>query len=335
MRRLVIDGPRRLRVEEAPAPAPGPGELLVEVHAVGICGSDVHGYVGANDRRRPGVVMGHEASGVVAALGEGVDGIAVGAPVAINPAVTCGVCEHCRTPGMDQLCPERRLYGCVVELPGAFADAVAVRAENAVALAGPAPLEWGALVEPFAVGDRGAELAGPAPGGVLVVGGGPIGLGAALSARRRGAERLVLSEPDPHRRGIAEALGLETHDPGSGASLEGFGAAIECVAAPATLATAVAAVRPAGQVVVVGLGAPEIPLPVERLVVGERVVRGSFNYTRESFADVARWVMSGEVDLAPVIESRVAIDGLPDAFAEYADGRRRDMKTLYRGPAAA
>lgn len=334
MRQLVFDGPGRLRVQDAPRPVPRPGEVRVEVHSVGICGSDIHGYVGANDRRAPGMVMGHEVSGIVESLGDGVGGLAEGTPVAVNPAVTCGKCEFCRGSNQDQLCPERRLYGCVLELPGAFADSIVVRVENVVPLEGPAPLEWGALVEPFAVGDHGAELVGPPPPhGVLVVGGGPIGLGAALAARRRGAEPVVVSEPLAHRRAVAEALGLSTSDPTRDDRLEGFGAAIECVAAPVTLRSAIEAVRPGGSVVVVGLGEPVIPLPIVPVVARERVVRGAFNYTRASFAAVARWVMSGEEDLSPVLESRVSLDELPGAFEGYANGSRRDVKTLYRGPA--
>ncbi len=328
MRQLKFDGPYELRVEEAePAPL-APGEARVRLHAVGVCGSDVHGYTGTSDRRVPGMVMGHEAAGTVAELGPEVAGLQVGDPVALNPAVTCGECAFC-TSGRDNLCEERRLYGCVLALPGAFADSIAVRAENLVVLEGPAPLEWGALVEPFAVGDHGARLLGPAPGAVVVVGGGPIGLGAALAARRHGAERVVVSEPMAHRRAIAEELGLETTDPTAGRAPGGFAAAIECVAAPATLRAALGAIVPGGTVVLVGLGAPEIPLPVGSVVVGEKSLRGSFNYTRESFADVARWVMSGEVDLSPVIESRVALEGLVEVFAEYGDGSRLDMKTLF------
>jgi len=343
MRRLVFDGPHRLHVEEAAVPQPGADEVRIRVHSTGICGSDVHGYVGANDRRVPGMVMGHETCGYVDAVGADVDGIAIGDPVAVNPAVTCGECRYCRTPGTDQLCVQRRLYGCVLALPGAFADAVVVRARNVVALVGPAPIEWGVLAEPFAVGDHGAELLDElASGGVLVLGGGPIGIGAALAARRRGIDPVVVSEPVTHRREIATRLGLQTHDPGADAGsgageteLSGFAGALECVAAPITLRTAVHAVRPAGRIVIVGMGALEIPLPVIPLVAGERVIRGSFNYTRESFQRVARWVMSGELDLSPVIESRVTLDQLPEAFASLADGSRPDLKTVYSGPGAA
>jgi 2-desacetyl-2-hydroxyethyl bacteriochlorophyllide A dehydrogenase len=305
--------------------------VRVATHAVGICGSDVHGYVGANDRRVPDMVMGHEASGVIIEHGPGVEAPEVGTLVAINPAVTCGECEFCLTPGRDNFCRFRRLYGCVRELPGAFAESIVVRVENVVALDGPAPPEWGALVEPLAVGDHGAALVTGTPAaGVLVIGAGPIGLGAALSAQRRGAGRVVVSEPQPHRRAVAEALGLQTHDPlAEGAPLERFGAVIECVAAPATLRAALDLVEPGGEIIMVGLGELELPLPMTPLVVGERAIRGSFNYTRESFADVARWVMSQEVDLGPIIESRVDLDGVVDAFAEYAAGTRVATKTLF------
>jgi threonine dehydrogenase-like Zn-dependent dehydrogenase len=329
VRRLVFHGPHALSVEDA-APAPlGPGEVRVAPAAVGICGSDVHGYVGANQRRVPGMVMGHEAAGTVVEVGPGVEGLAVGDRVAINPAVTCGECDFCRS-GLDHRCEHRRLIGCVLELPGAFAESVVVPAANAVPFPGTAPLEWGALVEPFAVGDHGVgRLEGPLPHGVLVLGGGPIGLGAALGARRRGIERVVVSEPVAHRRAIAEALGLATYDPTSDPEPEPFSAAAECVALPATLEAALALTRPGGEVAFVGLGEPVLPLPVERLVVGERALKGSFNYSREDFADTARWVASGEVDLAPVIEARVDLDGLVTAFRAYADGTTAAMKTLY------
>lgn len=330
MRRLIFHGPHRLAVEESEQPIPGSGEVRVGVRAVGICGSDVHGYVGANDRRVPGMVMGHEAVGIVTRVGRGVVNPPVGTPVAINPAITCGICQYCQAGGQDNLCRDRRLYGCVLELPGAFAESIVVRAANVVSLEGPAPLEWGALVEPFAVGDHGVALASRLDDGVLVVGGGPIGLGAALAARRRGAMRVTVSEPQAHRRGVAEALGLETFDPSARShDDEPYGAVIECVAAPETLHAALEMTAPAGEVILVGMGRPELPLPVGPLVVAERTIRGSFNYTRESFADVARWVMSRSVDLAPVIASRVDLDGLIEAFAGYAAGTRTQVKTVF------
>jgi threonine dehydrogenase-like Zn-dependent dehydrogenase len=330
VRALLFDGPGRLRVDERDERPLAPTEVRIRTHAVGICGSDVHGFTGANGRRVPGMIMGHEAAGVVAEVGEDVHGLTVGQGVAVNPAVTCGRCEFCLS-GQDHRCPERRLYGCVLDLPGAFADTFVVEALNAVPFDGPAPLEWGALVEPFAVGDHGVGLLeGDLGHGVLVIGGGPIGLGAALSARRRGIARVVLSEPVAHRREIAEALGIETFDPAAGAEPEPFDAAVECVAIPATVEAALRMTRPGGQVAFVGLGETTLPFPVELLVVGERVVRGSFNYSRADFAAVAAWVASGAVDLRPVVEARVDLEGLAHAFGRYADGTSQAMKTLFQ-----
>ena len=329
-RALLFDGPGRLHVERRDEAPLGPGEVRIRTHSVGICGSDVHGFTGANARRVPGMVMGHEAAGVVADVGPGVEDLVPGQRVAINPAVTCGRCEFC-TSGRDHRCPQRRLYGCVLELPGAFADSFVVAAVNAVPFDGPAPLEWGALVEPFAVGDHGVGLLeGELGHGVLVLGGGPIGLGAALSARRRGIERVVLSEPVAHRRQVAEALGIETFDPSTGAEPEPFDGAVECVAIPATAEAALRLTRPGGEVAFVGLGETTLPFPVELLVVGERVVRGSFNYSRADFATVAAWIASGAVDLAPVVEARVDLDGVVEAFGRYADGTSHAMKTLFQ-----
>jgi 2-desacetyl-2-hydroxyethyl bacteriochlorophyllide A dehydrogenase len=320
VRQVVFHGPRRLSVEEAGEPRVGPGEVLVAVHSVGICGSDVHGYAGVNARRSPGMVMGHEIAGTV---------VETGKRVVVNPVLGCGDCAECAA-GETNLCERRRIYGCVPGLPGAFAESFVVRAENAVPFAGPAPLEWGALVEPLAVAARGVGIGRVGPGDeVLVVGGGPIGLGAALAARRRGAGRVVVSEPLAHRRGIAERLGFETLDPTAGdPPRSAFPTAIECVGHSATLAAALAAARPRGHVVFVGLAEDTIEVPAAAIMVGERRISGSAAYTPAEFRETAEWVASGAEDLAALIELRVGLDGVPHAFEDYADRRLEAVKTL-------
>jgi threonine dehydrogenase-like Zn-dependent dehydrogenase len=328
MRQLVFHGPRQLAVEDAPEPAPRPDELRIAVHSVGVCGSDVHGYAGVNNRRQPGMVMGHEAVGTVAERGADVDWIEVGAPVAVNPITTCGECELCLG-GDENLCERRRIYGCIIDLPGAYAESFVVKAANAVPFAGPAPVEWGALVEPLSVGAHAARIAALQPGDdVLVVGGGPIGIGAALAARRRGAGRVVVSEPLAHRRSVAERLGLETHDPSGGELRTRFGTAFECVGHSGTLAAALTAVPPKGLVMFVGLAEETIELPATPLMVGERTIRGSAAYSNDDFGDTSAWIASGEEDLSPLIENRVGLDGLPEAFEEYAEGSLHAVKTV-------
>ena len=328
MRQLVFHGPGRLSVEEAEARALGPGELRLAVHSVGVCGSDVHGYAGVNARRVPGMVMGHETIGIVEELGPETDGPPVGTAVTVNPLTACGACEQCRA-GAENICPNRRIYGCVLDLPGAYADSFVVRSGNAVPFEGPAPLEWGALTEPFSVGAHAVGLGAVEPGSdAMVVGGGPIGVGAALAAREAGALRVVVSEPNGHRRAVAEQLGLETFDPTTGELPQEFAIAFECVGHSATLAAALNAVPPRGRVMFVGLAEETIDLPTTPLMVGERSISGSAAYTMSEFRTTSDWIASAAVDLSPVIENRVDLDGLPGVFDGYAGGSLDAMKTL-------
>jgi 2-desacetyl-2-hydroxyethyl bacteriochlorophyllide A dehydrogenase len=329
VRQLVFHGPRRLAVEEAEAGAVASDEIRVAVQSVGVCGSDVHGYAGVNARRSPGMVMGHEAVGLVEALGSDVEGLQPGQPVAINPIVSCGECAYCRS-GDDNLCESRRIYGCVPGLAGAYAERIVVRAANAVPFDGAAPLEWGALVEPLAVGVHAARVARIQAGeDALVVGGGPIGLAAALAAQWRGASRVVVSEPQAARRRVAEQLGFETVDPGAtDPPRSAFPLAFECVGHSATLATALDAVPPRGRVVFVGLAEETIELPATPLMVGERTITGSSAYAAQDFADTAVWAARRSVDLGPLIELRVGLDELPAVFEGYADGSLQALKTI-------
>ena len=332
-RRLILNAFGDLRVQEGPEPAlPGPREVILAPAAVGICGSDVHGYAGTSGRRSPGMVMGHEAAGRIESVGPGVEGLAPGASVALNPVVTCGKCDACRS-GRDNLCEQRRLYGCVPGLDGAFADRMVVRADNVVALRGGAPLEYAALAEPLAVGTHAVRIAGVGPGSrVLVVGGGPIGAGAALAARRAGAERVLVSEPETHRRAVLTAMGLDAVEP-AGVPPQAAEVALECVGLPATTAAALEGVEPGATVVMVGITTPELVLPSAALVMGERRLVGSAVYTRSDFEKTVASIDAGELDVGPLIEARVTLPEVIDAFAGYSDGSLTAMKTLWIEPA--
>ncbi len=333
MRQLVFHGPWKLAVEEAEPPPLARGEVRISVHSVGVCGSDVHGYAGVNTRRQPGMVMGHEAVGTVAEVGAGVEKLAPGRRVVVDPILSCGRCGLCLE-GSDNLCEDRRIYGCVPGLAGAYAETFDAPAANALPFDGPAPTEWGALVEPLSVGARAARVGSIGVGEeVFVVGGGPIGVAAALAARRRGAARVVISEPLAHRREVAERLGLETADPRSKElPRSAFPVAVDCVGHSETLAAALRSIRPRGRVVFVGLAEETIGLPTAPLMVGERSITGSSAYAAEDFRLTAEWVASGQDDLAPLIESRVDLDGLPSVFEGYARGTLDAMKTLLQLP---
>jgi 2-desacetyl-2-hydroxyethyl bacteriochlorophyllide A dehydrogenase len=336
MRRAVFKGPRLLEIEDAPEPVPGSGEALLAVHSVGVCGSDIHGYKGVNSRRSAGMVMGHEAIAWVKSIEPGNDGLSPGELVAINPVVGCGACEWCVS-GFDNLCEQRRLYGCVPSLDGAFSEEIVVRVSNLVPIEGAAAEAAGALAEPLSVGFHAVQV-GPDPceRDVLVVGGGPIGIGAALAARRLGARSVTVSEPNPSRRTLLDRLGFLTVDPTDEKTPESaFDVAYECVGHSATLGAALHAVPPRGTVVFVGLAEEQVQIPATPLMVGERRVVGSSCYTMADFRDVVDWIVSGAEDLVPLIELRVELDELPDVFERYADGSLDAVKTLLVFPGAS
>lgn len=322
----MIDGPGELRVEETSAPVPGPGELLVDVSVVGICGSDVHGFTGTNGRRPPGTVMGHEFGGRVAAVGPGQDDDLAGAVVSINPVVSCGACDLC-VAGLPNLCRTRRLYGCTPELPGAFAEQVVVAARNAVRMPEGTVGTRVALVEPLSVGAHAAGLANIGAGDrVLVIGGGPIGIGAALAAARH-TEQVTVSEPEEHRRALLAELGLTAVDPQEVRAGEA-NVVLECVGYPQTMQAAMTASRPQAAIVLVGLAQESLPVDAAAIVMGERRILGSAVYTPSDFADVAAWVAGTALPLERMIQEHTDLEGLPETFDRYANHTLTAVKTL-------
>jgi threonine dehydrogenase-like Zn-dependent dehydrogenase len=346
MRALVLADFWNLTVDEVPEPEPAPGDLLIEVVATGICGSDVHGYTGENGRRVRGQVMGHETVGRVlavgpevgAAAGEGpVDALAVGDVVAVNPVLWCGRCRQCAA-GREQSCPDKRIIGVTPELRSAFAERMAVPARNAVQLPAGMPVEHGALVEPLAVGYHALVRGGCGAGdSVLVIGGGPIGQACALAARRTGAERVVVSEPAPHRRELNARLGAAVVDPSTAedlpaavhAALDGEPTlVVDAVGSPRTLATAFACAPIGTTVVLVGMAVPALDVAAYEISTKERSVVGSFCYSAAEFRDTARWAATAPDALNTLIEGRTDLDGGPASFEALARGTAQASKIL-------
>jgi threonine dehydrogenase-like Zn-dependent dehydrogenase len=321
---LVYRGDRRFELADAELGPPGSGEVVLEVIAAGICGSDVHGYAGLNDRRPAGTVMGHEVVGRIAALGPGA-ALGAGDVVSVWPIVACGTCDLCAT-GRPHLCLTRRLIGCTPELPGGFAQRMTVPEANLVPLPAGVPASWGALVEPLAVGYHAVSLAGDTLGArVGVIGGGPIGIAAGLAAQRRGAEVVVL-EPIAERRAVLDRLGLEAVAPE--AAPRALDTVLECVGRESTIRAALAATSPGGTVVCVGIAEPEVSIPIVPLVIEERRLLGSSAYTHADFLAVARSFAGEGADLGVMVEATTDLAGAPQAFAGYAGGSLTAVKTL-------
>jgi threonine dehydrogenase-like Zn-dependent dehydrogenase len=245
--------------------------------------------------------------------------------VAVWPIVACGTCDLCLA-DRQHLCRRRRLFGCTPELTGGFATQMAVPQRNLVPLAGNVPPEWGALVEPLAVGEHGVSLAEDRLGEVVVVvGGGPIGIAVALAVRRRGVH-VVVVEPLEGRRATLGAMGFAAVPPEE--TPQEVEMVVECVGHTSTVRAAIAASRPGGTVVCIGLAEPELSVPSVALVVEERRLLGSSAYTYGDFVSVADALEKGEIDPGSMIEARTDLAGVSDAFAAYADGTATAVKTL-------
>jgi threonine dehydrogenase-like Zn-dependent dehydrogenase len=329
MRVLVLRDFGDLVLTELPKPVPRPGEVRVRVTATGVCGSDLHGYTGENGRRSPGQIMGHETYGVIDAAGDPgtASGLPVGAAVAMNPVVACGVCASCAQ-AWQQHCAVKQVIGVHKELPGSFAEYVVMPARNAVRIADGLPAGYGALIEPLAVGYHAVARAGlSAADRLLVLGGGPIGQAVILSARRAGVSEIVVSETDRGRRELCRLLGAVPVDPSDGELAgqvgEVFGsatAAIDAVGISATVRGALTATCLGARIVLVGMGSITLDVGAFDISVGERDLMGSFTYTAAEFGQVADWV-SGQPDgLGHLLAPPASLASGPDVFRAMADG---------------
>lgn len=310
MRAAVLHRAGELSVEQRPLPVPGPDEVLVEVGAVGVCGSDAHyfqhGRIGGFVVREP-LVLGHESAGRIVATGPRVPGGRIGQRVSVEPGVPCRRCHECRH-GRYNLCPDVRFFG-TPPVDGAFCQYVTVPADFAHPVPDSMSDEAAALIEPLSVGVWAARRAGVAPGSrVLVAGAGPIGLVTAQMSGVFGAREVVVSDPSPHRREAALRFGATAVIDGSGGDGsgndggDGFDAFIDCSGAAAAVVAGVRAVRRAGTVVLVGMGADEVALPVDVLQRRELHLTGTFRYANT-------WPLA--IDL--VSRGRVDVDGLVTA----------------------
>lgn len=323
MKALVYEEAGRLEMRERPDPRPADAECLVRIAASGICGSDMHAYLGHDARRPAPLVLGHEAAGTV--CGGALDGTRV----TVNPLVTCGACAACAS-GRENICPSRQ----IVSMPprdGTFAEFVCVPEGNLVEVPQNVPLERAALAEPIAVAWHAARLA-LAPGEreiptrAAVIGGGAIGLSSALCLRAQGCAEVEVVERNPARRErLREILGREIlHE-----VPQGVPAVIDAVGAAATRDAACAAAAPGGVIVHVGLAEDTGGVDARRLTLQEIAFVGTYTYTAQDFRDAAAAMFDGSLGPLDWFESRPLEDGA-QAFRDLLAGAVAAPKVVLR-----
>ena len=310
MKALVYSDWDRLEVRDVPRPSPKPGEVVVSVAAVGICGSELEGFVTRSPRRTPPLIMGHEFCGEIQEVGEGVSGYRSGDRVVVNSVISCGRCEVCRD-GQTHLCPEREVFG--MKRPGGFAELCAVPVSTLLPLPEKVSPLQGALVEPLANGVHALSLvARRFPETVLVIGAGTIGLMALQVAKAMGAFRLVAADTNERRLEVARSLGAEpVFNPARGDLVaavreftrgRGADVVVDAVGASATRRQAVAASRPGGEVIWIGLHEDVTEVSGFDVVLGERRISGSYAVTPRDLQAAIGLFAHGKIEIAPWVK---------------------------------
>jgi len=319
MQAVVLRGPGDLAVESVPDPTPGDGELVLRVAACGICGTDVHLYrAGALPA---GSIPGHEFCGEVM---ESAHGFSAGDTVCSLPALSCGDCPRCRS-GLGAYCSTQRTVG-MGSAAGAFAEYVAVAAHETVRLPSGFGTEAGALVEPLAVALHATRVGKVRKGEhCVVLGAGPIGLGALLWARHFGAGEIIVSDPASGRRAMAERMGATaTCTPTDLAGVlservpAGPDVVIEAVGAPELIQVAVESVGFRGRVIVAGVCMSPDTFSPFAAIVREATLQFVLAYEKDDFQYTIDMLAGGRIDPFPMVTSRTGLAGVPEAFAALA-----------------
>ncbi len=339
MKALLLTEYLRLEVADLAVPTVRQDEVLIRVAACGICGSDVHGYDGSSGRRIPPLVMGHEAAGVVADVGEKVSGLREGDRVTFDSTVYCGECPPCLR-GEVNLCDNRQVLGVSCgdyRRSGAFAEFVAVPARIVHRLPGSLPFAESALLEAAAVAIHAVSLAPVVPGNTaLVVGAGTIGLLLQQALRAAGCERVLVADVDQTRLKLSRELGA-TATLNSGEDLArqvvqqtgGIGAdiAIEAVGSTPAVNAAIDSVRKGGSVVLVGNISPKIELPLQKVVSRQIRLQGSCASAGE-YPRAIELMSSGAIRVKPLITAVAPLEEGPQWFERLHSREPNLMKVV-------
>lgn len=339
MKSLLLSEYNRLQIADLPEPAAGADEVLVRVEACGICGSDVHGYDGSSGRRIPPIVMGHEAAGTVEAAGASVHGYVKGDRVAFDSTVYCGECVFCRR-GEINLCDRRQVIGVSCgdyRRDGAFAELVAVPQRILYRLPDNITFAEAAMLEAASVALHAVRVSA-AMGGetALVIGAGMIGLLTLQAARAAGCKRVLIADVDESRLELARRVGADEtlH---SGAEIAsavlkltggmGVDLAYEAVGRNQTVAAAIDCTRKGGAVTLIGNIAPEVTLPLQKVVTRQIRLQGSCASAGE-YPQAIELIANEEIQVKPLITAVAPLEDGPRWFERLHAREPNLMKVI-------
>jgi len=341
MKALVHMAPYVMELQEWDVPSYGPEDLLIRVKACAICGSDVKGYTGKTGRRQPPIIMGHEASGVVEAVGGNVAGFVPGDRVCFDSTVYCRRCAYCLR-GMPNMCERRQVVGVsegTYRRHGAMAEYVLVPYWIAVHLPDNLSFAQAALIETVSIGVHAANRTSVRLNDtVVVVGAGAVGLTALQAIRLRGAGKVVVTDLSPWRLDLARRFGADVVIRADRPDLldrlrqatgrEGADAVIEAVGVQASVDTALEITRKGGVLTLIGNVTPRVEVGLQTIVVREITVRGTCASNGE-FPDCVALVTSGRIKVDPLITERARLEDGQAVFDRLHAGVENSIRTVF------
>ncbi len=336
MLQQVMTAPGKIEFREVPVPEPKPGEALIKIMKIGVCGSDIHVYHGEHPFTSYPVTQGHEVSGLVEKLGEGVTGLAVGQKVTIQPQVVCGECYPCRH-GKYNLCEKLKVMG--FQTTGVASHYFAVDAKKVTPLPEDMGLDEGAMIEPLAVAVHAVRRAGDVTGkDICVLGAGPIGILVAQAAKGMGARRVMITDVSGLRLNKAKECGADfcvnTKEKDFGEALtECFGpdkadVIYDCAGNNITMGQAIAHARKGSTIILVAVFAGQASVDLAVLNDHELDLNTSMMYRTEDYAAAIELVNQGKVQLKPLISKHFAFKDYLEAYKFIDENRESTMKVI-------
>jgi L-iditol 2-dehydrogenase len=339
MKALVYKGPWEMALEEFPDPTPSDGEALLQMEAVGICGSDVHGFTGESGRRKPGMVMGHEIAGRVLEVNGISNGVQPGDLVAVYNNQACGQCPHCLA-GQEQRCGKRHVIGVNAGTWGAMADYLACPTRLLFPMNEGIDPAYALFAEPVAVALHAIKLMEPRQEDIIaIVGSGTIGLGLVMTLKAKGFEHVFALDVLDEKLELAAAMGAhpiradlvdareEIRRVTDGGEADGV---FEAVGTADTVRNAFDLLRTAGSLVIIGNLAQTFTLPLQGITDREITVRGSYGFNRQEFSGAVELINQDVIALDPLISGQCTLEETPEIMTRLAKGELQAVKMVIR-----